>query len=57
MMEHDVVQFQNPKTKLWVKCNKTTGRILDYTDDEEPFANVRKGTKTRMNIKSDTPQR
>ena len=56
-MEDDIVQFQNPKTKLWVKCNKTTGRILGYTDDEEPFTNVRKGTKTRINIKSDTPQR
>ena len=51
-MEDDIVQFQNPKTKLWVKCNKTTGRILGYTDNEEPFKNVRKGTKTRKNLKS-----
>lgn len=35
-------QFQNPKTGLWAKRDKETGRIMDNKMDGKPFKGVRK---------------
>ena len=47
-MEHDTVQIQNPKTKLWVKVNRETGVILDYGRTEKQFENVKVASKTNL---------
>lgn len=35
-------QVQNPKTDLWVKRDKDTGKFMDNKMDGKPFKGVRK---------------
>lgn len=36
----DRVQVQNPKTGIWIKINKDTGKFMDGKKDGTPFKGV-----------------
>ena len=38
----DRVQIQNPKTGIWTKIDKSTGKFMDGKQDGTPFKGVTK---------------
>jgi len=48
-MKHEIVQLPNPRTKRWVKIDKTEGRIISH----KKTAGAYKGIKIVGDVKCD----